>query len=126
MGFTDGPRRPTFFKDGEMAPSQFTDETRARGAATRSARTLLTPQELISAAKLSGKPAQIASIKEKLLEMPNRYMRGYLKAVRGRSLRAAVGAYCLECVGWERESVRCCTSLGCPLYPYRPYKGPLE
>jgi len=54
--------------------------------------------------------------------MPERYRANYDQAVSGRSRAAAVKAICLECVCFQKEEVRLCTSLACPLYPYRPYK----
>ncbi len=38
------------------------------------------------------------------------------------SPRAAIKAFCLHCVGYERNEVTNCTSLGCPLWHYRPYQ----
>jgi len=40
------------------------------------------------------------------------------KAIKGRSLRAAVKSFCAECTMWQREEVRLCTSLACPLYEF--------
>jgi len=57
-----------------------------------------------------------------LASMPARYRAIYRQAMSGRSRKAAITAACLECVGWEREGVRRCTSPACPLYPYRPYR----
>ena len=51
------------------------------------------------------------------------YRKVYDKAMTGRSLRAAVNSKCLDCVCWEREEVKKCPSIDCPLYSYRPYKG---
>ena len=56
-------------------------------------------------------------------DMPEVYRGIYDRAVSGKSLRAAVNAFCLECVYWQRKEVRLCTSLPCPLWPYRPYQG---
>ena len=55
-------------------------------------------------------------------EMPKVHKANYDKAVSGRSKKAATKAFCLECVQWHKDEVRLCTSLACPLYPYRPYK----
>ncbi len=55
-------------------------------------------------------------------DMPKVYRGIYDRAVSGKSLRAAVNSFCLECVMWQRVEVRLCTSLACPLFPYRPYK----
>lgn len=54
--------------------------------------------------------------------MPRVYRGIYDRAVKGKSLRAAINAQCLECVGWQRIEVRNCTDLGCPLYTVRPYQ----
>ena len=62
------------------------------------------------------------SVQRKLDDMPRIYRATYRKAMSGKSLRAAVNSFCLECVGWQREEVRLCTSPACPLYPYRPYQ----
>lgn len=61
-------------------------------------------------------------IAEKRAEMPEVHRANYDKAVRGRSMKAVVKAFCLECVQWQKEEVRLCTSLACPMYPYRPYR----
>ena len=53
--------------------------------------------------------------------MPPRFRKNYAKAMRGRSLRAAVDAFCNECMGWEMRP-RDCTAPACPLYAYRPGK----
>lgn len=55
-------------------------------------------------------------------EMPKIYRGIYDKAILGKSLRAAVNSFCAECTMWQREEVRLCTSLACPLWPYRPYQ----
>jgi len=64
-----------------------------------------------------------AKVALKLAGMPAKYRGTYKKAMTGKSLRAGANAFCLECVGWQREEVRLCTSPACPLYPYRPYQG---
>lgn len=46
------------------------------------------------------------------------------KAYSGRaSPRAAIKAFCLQCVGYRREDVTNCTALACPLHKYRPYQA---
>lgn len=59
---------------------------------------------------------------EKRLTIPQIYRANYDKAMTGKSPKAAMKAFCLECVVWQREEVKKCTSPTCPLYPYRPYK----
>ena len=57
-------------------------------------------------------------------DIPRIYRATYDRAVSGKSLRAAVNSFCLECVMWQRKEVTICTSLACPLYAVRPYQGP--
>lgn len=45
------------------------------------------------------------------------------RAYSGTSRTAAVKAMCLMCVGYVRADVRHCSSLACPLHPYRPYQS---
>ena len=61
-------------------------------------------------------------IAEHLAQIPKIHRADYTKAVSGRSRKAGVKSFCLQCVGWQKEEVRLCTSLECALYPYRPYK----
>jgi hypothetical protein len=67
--------------------------------------------------------AQIAKRRSRIPNLyDGAYRKKYDKAIEGNSLRAACDSFCLECVQWEKEEVKKCTDLGCPLYPYRPYK----
>lgn len=59
---------------------------------------------------------------KKLAEIPRAYRQTYKRAMTGNSLRAAVNAFCLECVQWQREEIKLCTAIDCPLFQYRPYK----
>ena len=61
-----------------------------------------------------------AQIAKRRAEMPRSYRACYNKAVSGKSRKAAMRAFCLECCGYEIREVFLCTDLGCPLYPYRP------
>ena len=63
-------------------------------------------------------------IGERRAQMPRSYRATYDKAVSGKSLRAAVNSFCLECVCWQIEEIRNCTDLGCPLFAIRPYQLP--
>jgi hypothetical protein len=38
------------------------------------------------------------------------------------SPRAAIKAFCLECVGFDREAITECSAYGCPLYEFRPFQ----
>ena len=62
-------------------------------------------------------------IQKKLADMPRKYRGVYLRAMKGNDLRAAIHSFCLECFQWQREEISVCTSLSCPLYPYRPYQS---
>lgn len=62
---------------------------------------------------------EIQQIKE---HIPDIYKAAYDKAMEGKSKTAAIKAFCLECICWQREGIRKCTATACPLYPYRPYK----
>lgn len=55
-------------------------------------------------------------------EIPKVYQGVYERAMSGNSRKAAMRAFCLKCVGWERNEVALCTDTQCPLYPYRPFK----
>ncbi len=55
-------------------------------------------------------------------DIPEVYQATYKRAMRGKSRKAGVRAFCQECVGYQREEVRLCTDVYCPLYLYRPYK----
>ena len=61
-------------------------------------------------------------IAQRRAEMPKTYRATYNRAMKGLSRKAAIRAQCLECVGWEREEVKLCTSPACSLFPYRPRK----
>lgn len=61
---------------------------------------------------------------ERRAQMPRSYRATYERAVKGRSLRAAINAQCLECVCWITKEVRLCTDLACSLYAVRPYQLP--
>ena len=63
-------------------------------------------------------------IAERREQMPRSYRATYDKAIKGKSLRAAINAFCLECVCWQIEEIRKCTDLACPLYAVRPYQLP--
>ena len=60
---------------------------------------------------------------KRINDMPKAYRATYLKALEGDSLRAAVNAQCLECMGWFRNEVRDCDCYECPLHTVRPYQS---
>ncbi len=53
------------------------------------------------------------------LQIPKLYRGIYDKAVSGKSRKAAMHAFCLECCGWVIKEVYLCTSPQCPLFLYR-------
>jgi len=65
-------------------------------------------------------------VSKRLKEIPatnqGDYRKTYQRAMTGKSRKAAIKSFCLECVHWEREEIRRCTYRKCPLHPYRPYK----
>jgi hypothetical protein len=62
-------------------------------------------------------------IARRLESIPKIYRGIYDRAITGQSLRAAINAFCLECVQWQREEVRLCTDSACPLWAVRPYQA---
>lgn len=61
-------------------------------------------------------------ISERRAQMPRAYRATYDRAVGGKSLRAAINSFCLECVCWQITEIRDCTDVACPLYAVRPYQ----
>lgn len=61
-------------------------------------------------------------IAERRSQIPRAYQQTYDRAVKGKSLRAAINSFCLECVCWQIQEIRDCTDLACPLYAVRPYQ----
>ena len=95
-----------------------TDDSKAKSA--ESARLAKDPEALLDAKgpkDVSGK-ARLAML-ARLRQMPVSCRQGFVRAMRGKSLRAAVRAYCDMCVGWNRKEALACTDPACPLYPYR-------
>jgi len=50
----------------------------------------------------------------------------FRRAFEGNSLRAAVDAMCVECMGYVASDVAGCTAPACPLWGYRPDGGEPE
>ena len=51
---------------------------------------------------------------------PRKYKPMYDRAMSGKSRKAAMRMFCLECVGYSEGEVALCTDTYCPLFPYRP------
>jgi len=56
---------------------------------------------------------------KRLADVPRKFRGLYKRAWAGASRKAAVRAFCLECVGWSEDEVRRCTAPACPLYEFR-------
>ena len=52
-----------------------------------------------------------------------RYVGTFQRAFEGKSLRAAVNAFCAECNGFDATAVRECVAFACPLFSQRPGRG---
>jgi hypothetical protein len=55
----------------------------------------------------------------RLAQIPTRQRPIFLRAWGGRSRKAAIRAFCLECVGYETAEVNRCTAAACSLFAYR-------
>jgi len=91
-------------------------------ARTDQAATAATAQSKSTSVSYGMRPERVSAIAERLRQMPSKYRATYRRAVKGRSLRACVNAFCQECCGWQSREVADCTDLGCPLYRVRPYQ----
>jgi len=69
-----------------------------------------------------GKTTLNPKVAAKIAQMPPSFRATYPRAMTGKSLRAAVNAFCAECVGYQRDEVRFCTSPACPFYQFRPFQ----
>jgi hypothetical protein len=59
-------------------------------------------------------------------QMPRACRATYERAMAGKSRKAAMAAFCAECMGWQVAEVFRCTDRGCPLYPYRPLSRAMQ
>lgn len=57
--------------------------------------------------------------RRKLVEVPRKYRAMYRAGWARKSRKAAIRAFCLECVCYMPSEVRLCTSPDCPLYEFR-------
>lgn len=48
-----------------------------------------------------------------------RHVTTFRRAYAGKSRRAAIKAFCVECMGYDAAEVKLCTSPACTLFPYR-------
>ena len=82
----------------------------------------ISPTSDYQANRSQSMPNRQERIAQRLRDIPKIYRRIYEQAVKGQSRKAAIHAFCLECTCWQKEEVRKCTSLECPLYVLRPYQ----
>lgn len=55
--------------------------------------------------------------------VPASARRNYLQARTGKaSATNAIKAFCMDCMGYDRDAVKYCTSKICPLLEYRPFR----
>ena len=66
-------------------------------------------------------PDREQKISERQAQIPKLYRALYDRAVAGKSRKAAMHSFCIECCGYQIKEVYLCSDLGCSLYPYRPY-----
>ena len=65
-------------------------------------------------------PANLdAARRKRLAQIPARQRSIFLRAWEGKSRKAAIRAFCLECMGYQSAEVNRCTAPACPLYSYR-------
>ena len=61
------------------------------------------------------------AVEERLANTPKTMKRGYLRAASGKAApKAAIKAFCYECMGYSRVDIPGCTAVACPLWKYRP------
>ncbi|MGA2915457.1 MAG: hypothetical protein ABSE89_05475 [Sedimentisphaerales bacterium] len=60
-------------------------------------------------------------IAQRLAEIPKKYRKIYRKAVETNNKQAAIDAFCLECVCWQKNEVKNCSCPACPLFGVRPF-----
>lgn len=63
---------------------------------------------------------------EALDDCPDRHRQRLQRAYAGNSLRAAVDAFCIHCVGYDIQAAKNCTAYACPLYEVKSYSPSSE
>jgi hypothetical protein len=61
---------------------------------------------------------------DKLKTIPSTMQGPYKKSTSSR--KWAIVAFCQECVGYDRDQLKNCSSPTCPLYKWRPYQKSVE
>ena len=108
--------------DGAGAVARRTAALELARAARKAGISVVKTEIILKDALKQVDPSRSTAVAERLAQMPKHCRGVYLRAVGGKSLRAAVNAFCLECVTWNRAEVARCTALACPLYACRPFK----
>ena len=70
-------------------------------------------------------PKRLRVLKQVQEDTPSR-LKAFKRAYARDSLRSAVNANCLYCCGLSYIEVKHCTSIGCPMWEYRPYQDKEE
>ena len=96
-----------------------TDESLAKSEAAKALRK--NPDKLLDQAGLDLSRQATSMVLDKLTQMPEGSRLRYIRALQGKSMVSAIHSQCHECMAWVTSEVPRCTSLACPLYPYRPY-----
>lgn len=97
-----------------------TKELRAKASLAKKFWRNATPQELMDKMGLDFEPEQKAMVIKKIQNIPPRYRMRYLQAMKGKTPLGALRLFCYDCVSYQTEEVRACSSLCCPLWLYRP------
>jgi hypothetical protein len=64
-----------------------------------------------------------AIVASRLPGVPPQYRRLYLRVTNGEGTRTdCMKAQCLECLDYDPDEIRRCTSYACALYAYRPFQ----
>ena len=66
-----------------------------------------------------GRDRALESDTDALDSVPPLYRNLYQQAMSGKSRKAAVRVYCLQCMGWSRKGVKECTAVECMLFLFR-------
>lgn len=59
---------------------------------------------------------------DRLASLGTKYRGVFKSAYAGKSLRKAISAFCLDCVGLDPDEVRKCSAPDCPLWSVRTYR----
>lgn len=80
-------------------------------------------EERLQELRQSVDPTRKPQVERRVQQMPVSSVKRYLRAINGKaSPKGAIAAHCMECMGWDREAVKGCTGLACPLWAYRPFR----